>query len=397
MNKRLLIVGGTGVLSSAVTAEALRKGISVTMINRGNRRIPDGVTHIKADRDDIRKIESQLGSQTFDAVMDFLCYTDAATEKSFRLYSKHTKQYFYVSSMGVYDKTKPGPLVEEHPKPLLVWSYSVNKWNSELKLQQMAAKTDCKVTVIRPSVTYGNTRIPYGIYPQYGYHWTFCARILAGKPIITWNQGKNTTTMLRVEDFAVGMVGLVGNPQAYNEAFNICADTSTTFMDVLDIVGNYLHKEVKTIDLPVEWYAKEMPKRAGELKGGRAMEVDCTPEEEKMTNEKIKRVVPSFRQTISEEDGIIMTLKAYEEQNYQNGIDWRFDADTDRIIKKWCKKQGIDDKQYHLGFTDYLGTAKTKDKFEYWREYNKDNIAITLLNRGIWFVSGVNRKLKTFF
>lgn len=395
--RRLLIIGGTGVLSSAITDEALRQGISVTMINRGNRRIPEGVTHIKADRDDICRIESQLNGQTFDAVMDFLCYTDAATEKSFRLYSKYTKQYFFVSSMAVYDKTKPGPLVENHPKPLQVWSYSVNKWISELKLQQMAAKTDCKVTVIRPSVTYGNTRIPYGIYPQYGYHWTFCARILAGKPIITWNQGKNTTTMLRVEDFAIGMVGLVGNPQAYNEAFNICADTSTTFREVLDIVSKYLHKEVKTIDLPVEWYAKEMPKRAGELKGGRAMEVDCSPEEEIRTNEKIKRVVPAFRQSISVEEGVIMTLKAYEKQNFQNGIDWRFDADTDRIIRKWCRKKGIDYKSFNLGFTDYLGNSNFKDKFIFWRQYNKDNFFVAFVNRGIWFMSIVIRKFKTIF
>jgi len=395
--KTLLIIGGTGVLSSAVTAEAQRQGISVTMINRGNRRIPDGVNHIKADREDTSRIKALLAGKSFDAVMDFLCYTDAATEKSFKLYSQYTKQYFYVSSMAVYDKTVPGPLEETHPKPLQVWPYSINKWKSEQKLQQMAAETDCKVTVIRPSVTYGNTRIPYGIYPQYGYHWTLCARIIAGKPIITWNQGKNTTTMLRVEDFAVGMVGLVGNPKAYNEAFNICADVSTTFGEVLSILGRYLKKDVKTVDLPVEWYAAQMPKRAGELKGGRAMEVNCFPDEEWRTNQKIKNIVPSFKQTISVEDGIKMTLEAYEDQNYQNGIDWKFDADTDRIIRKWCKKEGIDDSLYHLGFTDYLGNATESNKLIYWVEYHKDNIFVHAFRGCTWLAKGVFKRLSRFF
>lgn len=392
----LLLIGGTGVLSSAVTNEALKKGILVTMINRGNRRIPERVEHIKADKDDIRKISNALEGRSFDAVMDFLCYTDDATIKSFNLYSKYTKQYFYVSSMAVYDKTIPGPPVEEHPKPLKVWSYSVNKWKSEQKLQALAAKTDCKVTIIRPSVTYGDTRIPYGIYPQYGYHWTLCSRILNDKPIITWNQGKNTTTMLRVEDFAVGMVGLVGNPKAFGEAFNICSSIPTTFARVLEIVGNYLHHEVKTIDLPVDWYAKEMPKRAGELKGGRAMEVTCKPEEVGTENMKIKRVVPDFKETISVEDGITMTLNAYETQGYQNGIDWKFDADCDRIIRKWCKKLEIDDAPYNLGFKDYLGNATFSNRVLYWREYFKDLLLIKALNYAIWLICGGTRKIKRF-
>lgn len=391
---KLLLIGGTGVLSSAVTTVALQKGIKVTMINRGNHSIPEGVEHIKADKDDIRTISSALKGSYFDAVMDFLCYTDDATEKSFQLYSNYTKQYFYVSSMAVYDKTQFGPPVEDHPKPLKVWAYSVNKWKSEQKLQQMASKTDCKITVIRPSVTYGDTRIPYGIYPQYGYHWTLCARILSGKPIITWNGGQNTTTMLRVEDFAVGMVGLIGNPLAYNEAFNICASKPTSFCKVLEIMGNYLHHEVKTVDLPVDWYASEIPNRAGELKGGRAMDVMCKPEEVGTEINKIKRVVPEFNETYTVEEGITKTLKAYESQNYQNGIDWKFDADTDRIIRKWCKQQAMDYETYNLGFTDYLGNANFKNKFDYWCEYNKDNVLVTFLKRGIWFVSGVRRKLK---
>ena len=78
----LLIVGGTGVLSSAVTAEALRQGISVTMINRGNRRIPEGVELIKSDKDDLGNISRHLEGRMFDAVMDYLCFTDSQTEKS---------------------------------------------------------------------------------------------------------------------------------------------------------------------------------------------------------------------------------------------------------------------------------------------------------------------------
>ena len=71
----LLIIGGTGVLSSAVTAEALRKGIAVMMINRGKRRIPEGVELVKADKNDHQTIAKALEGRSFDAVMDFVITT----------------------------------------------------------------------------------------------------------------------------------------------------------------------------------------------------------------------------------------------------------------------------------------------------------------------------------
>lgn len=370
----LLIVGGTGVLSSAVTTEALRQGFSVTMINRGNRPIPKGVEHIKADKNDCTKISHELSNRQFDAVIDFLCYTDEQTRRSVDFYSNFTKQYFYISSCAVYDTRQMdgNPCVEDSPKVLPMWSYSVNKWASEQELPQLFQNKQTHYTVIRPCVTYGDTRIPYGISPRYGYHWTLCARILNGKPIIRWNEGRNRCNMTRVEDFAVGVVGLIGNPKAYDEAFNVCGDEAPSFNDVLDAMSIVLGCKAITIDLPSEYYAQEIPSRAGELLGGRSIDAVNS-------NAKIKSSVPSFRQTYSLQEGIKKTINAYIQQNYQKGIDWQFDADTDRIVNKWCKTQGIDSHQYRLGFKDYLGTASIVDKLVYWSVLKKENLLVKAL------------------
>ena len=73
----ILIIGGTGVLSTAVTIEAIKQGINVTMVNRGNRmnRIPKGVKLIKADKYDYATIAAGIEDKKFDAVMDYLCYS----------------------------------------------------------------------------------------------------------------------------------------------------------------------------------------------------------------------------------------------------------------------------------------------------------------------------------
>ena len=367
----ILIIGGTGVLSSAVTAEALKQGIAVTMINRGRRKMPEGVELIKADMKDQSTIVTKLGDRKFDAVIDFLCYTDAQTERSVKLYSRYTQQYFYISSCAVYDTARHNGKMadEEAEKVNPVWKYSVDKWASEDKLRSLLKDADINYTIIRPCVTYGDTRIPYGIMPPYGFHWTLCARILAGKPVITWNGGKNRCNMTRVEDFAVGVVGLIGNPKAYNEAFNICGDETPTYNDVLHAVGEILNKDVITVDISPEFYAKECPGKSGEILGGRAIDTINS-------NKKIKEIVPQFRQTIKLKEGLSRTIEAYKKGNYQKGIDWIFDGNTDRIIKKWIKKHNNKGNGYNLGFKNYLGNASIGDHLKYWMTFYKDNILI---------------------
>lgn len=362
----ILLIGGTGVLSSAVTAEALRKGINVTMINRGRRRSPDGVTLIKADMTDVVTIKAHLQGRFFDAVIDFLCYNAAQTKASFELYSQYTKQYFYISSCAVYDTRNGGMAGEDYPKVLPMWEYSVDKWAGEQLLANMATMTDTNYTIIRPSVTYDDTRIPYGITPQYGYHWTLVERIRHGKPIIRWNKGLNHSNMTRVEDFAIGVVGLIGKSEAYNEAFNVCGEETPTFNDVLAELKKLVGTEIKTVDIDSEFYAAELPWRSGEILGGRSIDSINS-------NNKLKTVVPEFKQSINLSDGIKMTYDAYKEVPHQLGIDWLFDADTDRIIAKWCKRNGIDTSDMKLGFIDYLGDATGKERRVYWLEYYKEN------------------------
>lgn len=382
----ILLIGGTGVLSSAVTDAAMKKGINVTMINRGSRRIPDGVELIKANCFDYDHVRKCLLGRRFDAIIDFLCYTDLQTSQSFNLYKEFTNQYFYISSCAVYD-TRLGEIChEDSPKVLPMWKYSVDKWASEQHLQKLVEGTDVKYTIIRPCVTYGDTRIPYGISPQYGYHWTLAARILAEKPIIRWNGGINRCNMTRVEDFAVGVVGLIGNPVAYNEAFNVCGDETPSFNDVLEAMAEYLGKEPVVFDLTSSEYALEIPQRKGELLGGRSIDAICS-------NIKIKNTVYGFKQNTLLKEGIRKTLDAYKCQNYQLGIDWAFDADTDRIISKYCKKKGINPRKYKIGFVDYLGNAKNKDRFAYWISYHNKNVAVIFLRKCITLTLIIKNKL----
>ena len=370
---QILLIGGTGVLSSAVTQEAMRRGIAVTMITRGKRKIPSGVESIVCDNKEYGTIETILTDRKFDAVIDFLCVKPEQLEKSFTLYSKHTSQYFFISSCSVYDTTRKGLYSENDIKIRKEWPYSVEKWECEELLKKLASSSTCHYTVVRPCLTYGDTRLPYGIAPEFGKHWTLVARILAEKPIVRWNHGMNRWNMMRVEDFAIGMVGLIGNVEAYGEAFNICGDEMPSFDEVLQSISRNIGKQVIPVDVDSTFYASEMPPQiAGEIIGGRSADLTCD-------NSKIKRFVPEFKQTIGLDEGIAKTIAAYRSENYQLGIDWVFDARTDRIVEKWTRETK-DKTKYNLGFVDYLGTATRQNWLAYFNVRYEGTLRWKLVN-----------------
>ena len=355
---KLLLIGGTGVLSSAVARRAMATGLSVTMINRGSRPAPEGAERLVCDCRDLGAVEALLVGRRFDAVIDFLSWTADQLRASFPLYSPHCSQYVFISTSAVYDTRVPGWKSEDAPKVNPLWDYSGEKWDCERLLAELAVGSPCRTTVIRPSITYDDTRIPYGVMPRNGTHWTLAARILAGKPVVRWNGGVARWNMTRAEDFAVGCVGLVGNERAFGEAFNVCGDETPSFAEVIDTVAGLLGKKAVAVDVDAEFYAKEIPRKAGEILGGRSLDsLD--------SNARLKSAVPEFRQTIGLREGIARTLDAYRRQNYQLGIDWTFDAETDRTIRNWCLARGIDPSRYNLAFTDYLGTATEADRKTY--------------------------------
>lgn len=354
--KSLLVVGGTGVISFAVVSEALKRGFRITCINRGkakNQKLPSEVEIIKADYRDKILIEQKLSNRFFDVVIDVLCYTEEDIDYSVSLFKDRCEQYIFFSSCAVYNKgngdyecTENSPLINP------VWQYSIDKVKCERRLISLAQEYNFNYTIVRPAVTYGNTRIPYGVTPPYGYHGTIIQRIIHHKPIILWDEGSAISTITRVEDFAIGLVGLLGNKRAYNDVFHIVGDERHTWKDVIDYVGEILNIKPVYCSITKEQMAEEMPERKGEILGGRGIN-------QLLNNSKIKSIVPEFKTNIPLKKGLEMTVNYYMNHNYLNGIDFRFDGLWDRISKKYNGSCG------NIKYIDYMSNAHFIDKVIY--------------------------------
>ena len=79
---KALFIGGTGTISTAVTRLALQRGWDMTLLNRGNRPVPEGARSVVADIADERAVAAALQGERFDVVADFI--RPAATSGSSR-------------------------------------------------------------------------------------------------------------------------------------------------------------------------------------------------------------------------------------------------------------------------------------------------------------------------
>lgn len=70
---RVLIIGGTGLISTAITRALVTRGDDVTLYNRGQTEadIPEGYDTIIGNRKDYAAFEAQMAEAgNFDAVID---------------------------------------------------------------------------------------------------------------------------------------------------------------------------------------------------------------------------------------------------------------------------------------------------------------------------------------
>ena len=174
---------------------------------------------------DIRKPEEvarALGNQHFDVVIDYLSYTTEQLQNTLGIFNYRCEQFIFISSATVYEKTVENEVFSENKskKGNERWIYASRKYACERLLEENYRATGQKYTIVRPYVTYGDTRFPYALIPQ-NEQWSLAKRLIEGKAIPMWGKGNNVCTLTHTRDFAIAMVGLMGNPKAYNEDFHI--------------------------------------------------------------------------------------------------------------------------------------------------------------------------------
>lgn len=325
---RVLFIGGTGTISTAITKLLAKDNNEIYVLNRGNRSdvLPCGVKTICVDINDEKAAAAKLQGMSFDVVCDFIGFVPAQLDRDYRLFGGRVKQFMYISSASAYNKPPADYRITEGTalaNPY--WEYSRCKIACEDLLMKLYREDGFPVTIIRPSHTYDERAVPLGVHGKNG-SWQVIKRMLDGKPVIIHGDGTSLWTMTHNSDFAKGFVGLMGNPHAIGEAFQITCDETLTWNQIYKTIADCLNVPFNPYYVSSDFLAAVSNyDYTGSLIGDKANSVV-------FDNSKLKAAVPDFKPSVRFEQGIRSTLDYVLSHKELQVEDAEFDEWCDRVI-----------------------------------------------------------------
>ena len=267
---RILIIGGTGLISTAITRALIARGDDVTLYNRGYKKadIPEGYTTITGNRKDYATFEAQMAEAgNFDAVIDMIGFVPADAESAIRAFRGRIGQFIFCSTTSVY--TKPArhyPIREDAERqPIPSWPYAYNKEKCERLLEDAHKRGDFPVTTIRPAYTYGEGHWlihSFGVW-QDTYWFNHIDRIRLGKPIITHGDGSSLKQACHRDDVGRAFAEAVGNEQTFGKAYNTAGEEPMTWNQYHQTVAQAMNApEPELIHIPTDLLFEIAPKEA---------------------------------------------------------------------------------------------------------------------------------------
>lgn len=262
MNKKhkILIIGGSGFLSGTLASTAVMQGHDVSVLTRGQKPVPEGVTALVADRHDKSAFDKAIieADCHWDAVFDCICFTPEEAKQDIEAFKNRTEHLIWVSTDFVYDPNKRWfPQTEQNMNFLTDDSYGAKKRLCELEfingdLGKMV------YTTLRPAHIYGPGSY-LGCLPQEGRNPELISKIKEGQPLSLVGGGYFLQQPIFAEDLAELMLSCIENEATYNETFCAMGPDIIESKKYYEIIAEYLGKDIIIEEIPVNQFLLKNP------------------------------------------------------------------------------------------------------------------------------------------
>ena len=257
---KVLVIGGTGLISTAIVNQLIARGDEVTVFNRGitESRIPKNVKTIHGDRWNDLEFNDLLKDASFDAVIDMVAYAPGNVESLLWTFKGRVQQIIVCSTVCVYG----GPLTklpatdDEPHRP--VTDYGRNKSLIESMVLSADGKDGVRTTVLRPSYTTGEGTTNCGVL----FDESLPNRLKKGLPVIIHGDGKAAWAVAHVSDVARGFVNALLNPRAYGQAYHLTSDEHTDWNGVFKAMAKAVGGKLNPVHIPTDWLYLVAPRRS---------------------------------------------------------------------------------------------------------------------------------------
>jgi nucleoside-diphosphate-sugar epimerase len=257
---KVLLIGGTGLISTSITNKLLERGDDVTVFNRGvtEKRLRGNVKEIRGDRWAYPAFENEMSKYRWDAVIDMMAYHPDNAHSLLRSFQGRAKHLVVCSTVCVYG----GPLTrlpandDEPHRP--VGEYGKNKSEIERIVLGANGPKGLATTILRPSFTTGEGATASGIL----FDDSLPNRLREGRPVIVHDGGRAAWAVAHVSDVARGFVNALLNPRCYGQAYHLTSHEHTTWKGVFEALAVASGGQLDLIGIPTDFLYQAAPRRA---------------------------------------------------------------------------------------------------------------------------------------
>ncbi|WP_254274570.1 NAD-dependent epimerase/dehydratase family protein [Haloarcula marina] len=323
----VLVIGGTGIISTGITEQLVDADHDVTLYNRGKTdvAVPSKVELVRGDREALDQFELDMEALAPTAVVDMRCFTPAEARSAIRAFPE-VERYVFCSTVAAYDHPVDSyPITETAERKRAGENYGEAKAECERIFDRAHEETGFPVVTLRPGHTYGEGGNRGGLCYSLGWEQTaFIDRLRRGLPIVVHDSGTSLWASCHRDDVAAAFVAALDNGET-GEHYQVATETSHAW-------DNYLRRAARAIDapepelvhVPTEFIAAALPDQSELLT--RDLKYSLAYDSSKA------REALGFQPEISWADGFRRTVSWLDEQDE---IDPAESSHDDELIVAW--------------------------------------------------------------
>lgn len=247
---KILILGGTGFISSRLVTKLLSAGNEVHLFNRGrSKSASQKVRVLNGNRRNLNDLTS-AASNKYDIIYDFIAYEPEDTINAVKAFKNKTSRFIHCSTISVYmiSKEVTIPITEDQANAAVMdyWTlnpfgmgYGINKRRCE-EILWKENSSSFPVTVIRPTFVCGP-----GDPARRDYFWI--ERINDGNPLLVPGTGKYHFQNIYVEDLASIFSKIIDSEVTEGKSYNAADEYVFTLNNYLELLADILGKKIKIV------------------------------------------------------------------------------------------------------------------------------------------------------
>ena len=334
---RILIIGGTGLISSEFAHVCAARGDDLTLITRGTSTTasaPAGAHVLHADATQASAMRSllrgaRLRGEKWDAVVQFVAFTPAHVADDVETFAPLAQRYMLVATAAAYASFERFvALTETTEQRNDYWQYARDKQAAEATLIEAGDRAGLPYTIVRPAHTYGDSKLP-GYTGVSRHPWTLVDRMRRGADIIIPGDGTSVWTITHAHDVATAMRGLLDAPDAVGRAVHVTSDEALTWTGLHRTIARAAGLsdaafEAQVVNVPSAALVAAMPSQQGSIYGdkmhGAVYDTGL-----------VKELVPGWSASIRFADGARRAIAAFEAHPHWQTIDDDTNAIFDRL------------------------------------------------------------------